>query len=217
MSSCETQNKYVVYPAHADGSKRKESIFKAKEKSSCISRTCLSGVCRPFNVKLEHEEHGGKFLWLHRECTCTLCCLNRPSMDVYCCEGSKEPGDLIGKIVNPFTCLSKEVQIFDSQNVLKYVIEAESCQLGLWCKCPCESCQTIEFQILDANRNRTNCRLMKKSPGCLKAAISDADNFSLIFPHKATSEERALLMAAVIMIDFMYFEENPSKNPVTQV
>ena len=44
----------------------------------------------------------------------------------------------------------------------------------------------------------------------MKAAISDADNFSLVFPKKATKEMKGVLMAAVIMMDFMFFEEGPN-------
>ena len=212
MTGCETENKYVVYPANADGSKVKDSMFKAKEKSSWLARNCLAGHCRPFNVKVEHEGSGSKFLWLHRECSLTCCCFNRPFMEVFYTEGGKEPGDYIGKIINPFKWCNKELQILDNKNDLKYIIWGDCCQLGFWCKFPCEPCQTIEFQILDAGRNPTNGRLMKKSAGCLKAAISDADNFSLVFPQQATREDRALLMSAVIMLDFMYFEENPNQN-----
>lgn len=46
----------------------------------------------------------------------------------------------------------------------------------------------------------------------MKAAVSDADNFSLVFPKKAKKEMRAVLMAAVIMLDFMFFEESPNNN-----
>jgi hypothetical protein len=36
--------------------------------------------------------------------------------------------------------------------------------------------------------------------------VGDADEFSLVFPPQATKEDRALLMASVIMLDFRYFE-----------
>ena len=212
LTGCETQNKYVVYPANSDGSKVKDSMFKAKEKSNCLVRQLLSGHCRPFNVKVEHEGSGMKFLWLHRECTMTCLCLNRPYLEVYFTETGKEPGDYIGKIVNPFKFCNAELQVLDNKNDLKYIIWGDCCQLGFWCKFPCEPCQIIDFNILDGSRNPTNGRLQKRSAGCLKAAISDADNFSLVFPTQATREERALLMAAVIMLDFMYFEENPNQN-----
>ena len=43
----------------------------------------------------------------------------------------------------------------------------------------------------------------------MKALVNDSDNFSLVFPEGSNAEERALLMGAVIMLDFMYFEEGP--------
>lgn len=39
--------------------------------------------------------------------------------------------------------------------------------------------------------------------------ISDADNFSLNFPVKATLKERALLLASTFFFDYRYFEHNP--------
>lgn len=48
---------------------------------------------------------------------------------------------------------------------------------------------------------------MKKNAGCVKSAVSDADNFSMIFPSDATPENRALLLGSLILLDFTYFEE----------
>ena len=133
-------------------------------------------------------------------------------MEVYFTEGGKEQGDYLGKIVNPFKWCNAELQVFDSKNDLKYIIMGDCCQLGFWCQFPCETCQTIQFQILDSRRNPTNGRLMKKSAGCIKSTFTDADNFSLVFPQNTTKEEKALLMSAVIMLDFMYFEDKQDKN-----
>lgn len=65
---------------------------------------------------------------------------------------------------------------------------------------------------ISQGNNNFNNKIVKKTAGCMKAAISDADNFSLVFPKKATKEIRAVLMAAVIMLDFMFFEEGPANN-----
>jgi len=44
----------------------------------------------------------------------------------------------------------------------------------------------------------------------MKAAFTDMDNFKVYFPKGATKEDKALIMAATIMIDYMYFEESPA-------
>ncbi len=41
--------------------------------------------------------------------------------------------------------------------------------------------------------------------------MSDADNFSINFPIKASLEDRALLLASSLMIDYRYFEHSSKK------
>lgn len=188
-------------------------LFKAKEKSSCLARNCLPGDCRPFKVKVENEPSGNNFLRFEREFTCTCLCLARPMMEVFYVENKESNGDYLGKIINPFTCCSRNLEIYDNKNSLKYIIHGNCLQLGFFCPLPCEPCQIIDFDILDANGGTIpGSRLQKRSAGCLKAAVSDADNFSLVFPPSSSKEDRALLMSAVIMMDFMFFEEKQDTN-----
>ena len=49
----------MVYAADNSGDKKKkDELFKCKEKSSFCARLCLTGDCRPFKVKVEHSAHG---------------------------------------------------------------------------------------------------------------------------------------------------------------
>lgn len=52
---------------------------------------------------------------------------------------------------------------------------------------------------------------MKKGKDCIKNTFGDADNFSLVFPDNATKEDKALLLAATLMLDYMYFEDKSSQ------
>jgi hypothetical protein len=221
MTGCETENKYYVYAANNTGEKIGKKFFKCKEKSSFCARTCLSGDCRPFFMRVIHESDkeysndGQDFLFLERPCACTFLCLNRPEMRVYLSEGvaisEQNKGQFIGRIVNPCTLCDLQLDIFDASDVLRYLIKGSCCQLGIWCKCPCDPCQHIFFQIQDPNGNIMGT-LEKRSPGCLKASIADTDNFSLRFPDSISPTDKALLMSAVLFLDFRYFEENPSQN-----
>ena len=61
------------------------------------------------------------------------------------------------------------------------------------------------------------CRRLKllitqRTPGCLKAAFTDTDVFALVFPPNSSAEDRALLMAATLFVDFRFFEKNPNNN-----
>jgi hypothetical protein len=57
--------------------------------------------------------------------------------------------------------------------------------------------------------------MWKVSAGCFKAFVSDSDCFKVAFPKNASPEDKALIMAATIFIDYRYFEEN--KNNAAQV
>jgi len=41
--------------------------------------------------------------------------------------------------------------------------------------------------------------------------MGDSDYFCLTFPTTATGEDRALMLAGVLMLDFMYFEKKGNK------
>lgn len=63
----------------------------------------------------------------------------------------------IGKIRYPFTCdLNIDLEIYDSNGNIKYYIRTYCCRLGIWCPFPCESCQLVDFDVLDANKNKVS-------------------------------------------------------------
>lgn len=59
--------------------------------------------------------------------------------------------EYFGKVSQPWYCCDRGLKIHDAQDKELYHIKGSCCQLGFCCKCPCESCQTINFEMLDAN------------------------------------------------------------------
>jgi len=51
--------------------------------------------------------------------------------------------------------------------------------------------------------------LLKTSAGCFKRCFGDVDNFRVFFPKDASPDDKAVIMCSAIMLDYMYFEENP--------
>lgn len=209
MTGCEQGNTYHVFPMSKDGNKKGKKIFKCKEKSSCFAKQCMSGDCRPFQMKVNLEDateelDNEPFLLLDRQCKCTCMCFNRPEMTVAWVEDGKN--EYIGKIKDIWQCCNICNEVYDKDNNLRYKIEANCCQIGMHCKGPCESCEHVDFEIKSPSGEIVST-LVKKSPGCVAAMVSDADNFSLSFPSNATKEDKALLMSAVLLLDFRYFEE----------
>jgi len=74
------------------------------------------------------------------------------------------------------------LEIYDEQENVILKIRGSCCQCGLhFPHMPCESCQNIHFDIQDISDNNIGL-LDKKTKGCVKAMISDADNFEVEFP-----------------------------------
>ena len=122
-------------------------------------KVTLSGDCRPFKVKMNHEAHGHdtndgeSFLKFNRECRLTCCCLNRPFMEVFHTENGQDR--YIGKVYDPCNFYNMQIETYDANENLQYTITGSCCQLGVWCRLPCEPCQTIDFHITDNNGNET--------------------------------------------------------------
>jgi len=214
MSGCEQGNTYNVFPLGKDGDKKGRKFYKAKEKSGCFEKQCMSADCRPFSLKVnlddDDEQYDNEpFLILDRPCKCTFLCCERPEMTVYDVEDGKN--DYVGKIKDVWTCCNIVLELYGNDGVLRYILEASCCQLGFHCNGPCDACQTIDFEIKTPSGEIVST-LQKKSPGCVSAMVSEASNFAVHFPSKATKEDKALLMSAAMLLDYRYFEEKPNKD-----
>ena len=188
---CQTENSYNICELGEDGEKKGEAFLKAKEKSDACARIFLPSSCRPFKMKINHKgdnKDHNNFLDIDREYTWTCFCLNRPDMTVTNSENGQSE---------------------------THQIRGYCCQLGICCPLPCQKCQIVNFDIKSANGQKV-AQLTKKPTSCVKAAVSEVSYFAVEFPQNTTKEERALLMASAIMLDFQYFEENDDNNDNNQ-
>lgn len=214
VTGCETENKYYVYERNQHGRKMGKPILKCKEYSNCCSRNCLPGDCRPFKMRVFNLwNHENMALELVRPCQCGCCCFNRPKMQVYFTEnGARE---YIGKVVDNFDCCNYSFDVKDSSHKTIYTLVASCCQCGIWCKCPCRSCEHIDFDMYQGGRKGRplGAKMFKRGKkNCCKNALTDADEFSVPFPHGSPWKHRALLLAAALLVDFRMFESGPT-NP----
>ena len=213
MTGCEFTNTYNIYKKKAGKEKKKgKKIWKAKEKSSYYQRNCIQHNCREFKLKVKNinraddEADDETCLKMDRPCTCTCLCLNRPFITVNYVENENDT--YLGKIKDPYDFCNHFYIVYDRDDKEIYKIEAYCYQCGLVCMgYPCEPCERVEFKIKDLRTGEECPPLIKKNKDCLKAMISDADNFALEFPKNSSWEDRTLLMAATLFIDYMLFEE----------
>lgn len=206
VTGIEKANQYKV----GDIDNKKHTLFKAKEKSSFCARNCLSGACRPFDVKVKDKRSDRTVLYFERDFSCTCYCLNRPEMKINAVNEANEEV-YIGKIVDPFDCCNYQFAICDENDELIYTLTTPSCQLAFMCKCPCEECVRVEFKLLDSQGNEVS-KTKRKGKGCAKNAMTDADVFQVYFTEEMPWNHRALLMACMLFVDFRLFEEDSENN-----
>jgi hypothetical protein len=214
VSGCEMPNTYTVYGMNSQGDKKGNPLFKCKEVSGCCSRMCLSAECRPFQVNINTADilyealDNEPFLRVDRPCQCTFYCCNRPEIKIFCVEGGKD--EFLGKVVDPFNFCNLQLDVYDNCDQKKYTIEGYCCQLGIWCKWPCDPCQRIEFKIKGQSGEEL-ADLVKTSAGCVQTALADTSNFVVNFPANCKPQDKALLMCAAVFLDYRHFEEGQQK------
>jgi len=220
---CESKNKYRVYGTNKkEGSNKKfnkhDKLFKFKEESSCCQRFWFPGSLRSFKMdvdfnKVFYDSMQGKekskwvpFLRLERHYTCTCLCCNRPLIKVTRVDLPDKP--VIGYVRDSFSCCDYVFDILDKKDGKPlFKVIADCCQCGFHIKCPCGPCSKIQFNIVDQKTESPVGDIKKVWSGCCKEIASNADDYSVVFPVGVDPNYKALLMAAVILIDYRHFEE----------
>lgn len=215
ITGCETSNRYHVYII--THSNELVYLFKCKEQSSCFSKQCCSSDSRPFNMKIRHvscrsdyilDDYSTYWALLERPFKCTCCCLARPEMTA----GSKT--SYFGKVYEPFTCIDPYFHIFNSSNNLRWQVHANGCQCGICCRAGVfGKCSEAKFNIFSAEKEKLedenkDGEIKRLFSGLVQELYTDADNFFISFPLTATPEEKLMLIATTLMIDYRYFEDN---------
>lgn len=221
LTGCEIANQYYVYRRDHEGKMKGEKEFKYSEKSTCYERMCMTGSCKPYRMKCFNNQKiadGEYCMRCQKDCKCTYYCCNRQQMVCWRSENGKE--SYLGKIYDPWNFCNFTFELYDdtghdscsggSSNLgkLDYSIEGNCCQCYFWCNCPCDSCQKVEFEILDPSRHIVG-QVMKIGKGCMTNMLTgnDMDIFSVDFPKGSNWRQRAMLMNFAVFVDYIMFEE----------
>lgn len=185
-----------------------EDVFYAGEETDFCTRQakrCFPD-CAPWNVDIIYTQGGRSQLAfkLERPCTLTCCCCNRPVINVT----DVVRGQSIGSIVDPFACCDLTFALRDPAEATVLKASGGCCQWGLCCPLPCGPCSTVDFSIQGTSGEALGS-VTKKVPSCFKFLVADdVDNYKIDFGGVRKAEEKALLMALAIFIDFRYFSNS---------
>lgn len=211
ISGCETANRYHVLGNQGSGLYK--YLFKCNERSDFCQRNCCPSNMREFNMEIFHAVAGpitgniaGKFANAFKPFKCSLFCLNRPIIKV----NLEANNQYIGEIKHLFSFCDPEFEVYNNQGLLYYV-RADCCQCGLLCANNfCGKMSTATFEIYKPGTSTVLATISKMSAQSLGEMITDADSYQVGFPPTATPEEKLLLIALGLMIDYQYFETSSS-------
>jgi hypothetical protein len=124
----------------------------------------------------------------------------------------------IGSVVEPYTCFDPLFHIMDASDNVKWKIHTDCCQCGVFCRGCCGKLSTVVFPIYSGDKKTEDFKVenssgrIKKKCGGFHELFTDANYFTIKFPVNATPEEKFLLIATTLMIDYRYYEDTGDKN-----
>ncbi|XP_077553074.1 phospholipid scramblase 2-like [Haemaphysalis longicornis] len=183
----EQKNKYVVKNTMG------QFIYMAVEESDLASRCCC-GKSRPFEMTVldyRNVEVIRFFRPLRCDSCCCFCCLQEMQVQA-------PPGTIIGSIRQRWSVLFPTFSVLDSNDreVLKVV--------GPFITSAC--CNDVVFDIFSRDGRTKLGAVSKNWTGVLREALTDIDNFTVVFPVDMDTKIKAVLLGLVFLIDFIYFE-----------
>jgi len=188
FTSFEGANRYVVKTPQG------QQLFFAAEESGCCERQ-IFGPARPFELKILSNTN---------QIVTNAIRPLRCGPPLFCCPGLIQSMEVHGptgvplgrvqqnwNIVPSYTCYdAAEVKICDIKGPLCYFTFCD-----------------VEF-TLEGEGGQPIGSISKKFSG-LQEFFTDADNFGVQFPIGMSVEHKAVILNAVFLIDFNYFEESP--------
>ncbi|CRG97241.1 phospholipid scramblase, putative [Plasmodium gallinaceum] len=194
-------NKYLILDASNNVTK-----FVAIENSHFANRNCLPKICIPVEMKIlrQGKELNMPDLLVEKDCSCTICCLNRPTIKMYDFSNNNNK-ELIGIIKSPFSCCSYKFDLFDTSNNKIIYMDDTCCQLSILCPLPCGACKYSNFYLHDAKTKEKVAHLIKEVP-FLQLVKKDIDNYVMNFEQVVNPEWKMMVLAFALFLDYIYYD-----------
>ncbi|CAL9684640.1 unnamed protein product [Knipowitschia caucasica] len=184
----EIRNRYVIKNSVG------QQVFTAEEHDiDCCTMQCC-GPRRPFNIRIL-DNFNSEILTVTRE------------TNAYCfpwflqeVEIQSPPGVPIGYMVQNWHWFLPKFTLLDASRRAVLKIEGSFCRI----KC----CADVVFDVLSLDEDRVVGQISKQWAGFLQEGFTDANNFGVTFPMDLEVRVKALLLGAVFLIDFMYFQKS---------
>lgn len=236
MTGCETKNRYHIVqipggtqiPVAPDGTfntqwreqSHVQALLKAKEESECFERVCCP-LFRSFTMDFK-DQQGTNFFTINRPFKCDPCY----APPVCSCTTQElsimdKNGSLVAKAEEQGGCAqgccTRTFFITGADGHEMYRMEAPECFYksgGGGCNVCAPTCFK-EAYVIDVY---SNGQLLENDasafvwPGCNCGGLTDRSNFVINFPDNAAPEERAGLIAGMMLIEYAVNEKKQQDN-----
>ena len=217
ISGYETPNRYQVYYKNPDD-KKYTMLFSGKEMSGYFFRNCCVGETRPFIMNLKHVSNNRRNLTdFTRD---NFASFSKPFQLSGCFCSVKMSskyfqGLPFGSIIQEWSLCDPVIKVLNTSGEIVYTVTTDCCKCSYFFRGSCGMFKPVTFYIFSGkygNSKKSNLasgKIEKNIMG-IQSFISDSDNFEILFPPEATEEDKMNLIGVGLMIDYIYFEENPN-------
>ncbi|XP_011159201.2 phospholipid scramblase 1 isoform X1 [Solenopsis invicta] len=183
----ETKNKYVITD------NKGELVFYMAEESGICARLCM-GSYRSCEFYL-YDKNQREVLRLVRPFRCDGCCCPcyLQVLEVY--SGST----LLGSVTQEWTCWRPKFYVRDASGEPVLMIKGPLLRF----------CVNVIFKVKSMDEKHRVGVIRKQWSGFAREMFTVSDKFGINFPRDLDAKMKAVLLGATVLIDFMYFEQDP--------
>ncbi|XP_060577255.1 phospholipid scramblase 2-like isoform X2 [Ruditapes philippinarum] len=197
----ETSNKYKV-----QNSMGQQVYFAAEESDMCMRQCC--GPQRGFTIHIT-DNAGQEVIRVTREFKCCVGCPWFACNDswAHVVQIEAPVGQIVGYVKQRQSCIEPHYIICNAEHEEVFSMTGPCCII----QGPC--CTWDQDFIVNSKDGQTEVgKISKQWSGLLREYFTDADNFGISFPMDLDVKLKAVMLGAVFLIDFMYFEQNQQNN-----
>jgi len=191
-------------------------ILTAKEESTCFCRFCCT-ACRELDLNFtagddKNNPNGNRLFSMHRPCKIPfICCVFWE-----CCPHemttSSANGDQVGRVVHDFRCCDQICcakswwKVENEHQEPQYYIRDNLCCNSNMCAPTC-CCPVRRFEIFDQSSQHQVGEMENIFQcSCKRLCFTGADQYRIVFPQDATADNKALLISALMLMEYTMFE-----------
>jgi hypothetical protein len=180
-------------------------LFRSKELRKCTDYSLCQYCKRPFSLNIEHVSSIGEEIKTEEFATAekigiiSCFCFCRPEIEVML-----KNKDLVGTIEIPCSFGDTKYTIFAKEKKLKYIIDTGCFQSGMLCPKNCCGCKPeVYFDIYDDKYEKDG--IIERKPEGFKEFMYVLDCYQIIFPKKASVEDKLLIICTAFIIEYQIF------------